>query len=162
MGVRFMPASTEFGSLEPILNSWAEWYMPVTLALDGVEIGGSLKLIDASQPSHLMSFRFREIPSLNRKGWYVIERSDINLRPLHATHSPHPFQEKANVLLEIGYLDEQHNLDSYTQVHGVCYRQDLHCDSDLSRTYWLSVTFLKLPDLNKINPSLNLDHRKPV
>lgn len=51
MGVRFTPASTEFGSLEPILNSWAEWYMPVTLALDGVEIGGSLKLIDASQPS---------------------------------------------------------------------------------------------------------------
>lgn len=42
-----------------------------------------------------------------------------NLRPLHATHSPHPFQEKANILLEMGYLDEQHNLDSYTQVHGV-------------------------------------------
>lgn len=51
MGVRFTPASTEFGSLEPILKSWAEWYMPVTLALDRVQIGGSLKLIDASQSS---------------------------------------------------------------------------------------------------------------
>lgn len=89
-----------------------------------------------------MSFRFREIPSLKRKGWCVIEQSDINLRPLHATHSPHPFHEEANVLLEIRYLDEQHNWDSYAQARGVCYRQDLYCDSDLSRTYWLSVTFL--------------------
>lgn len=88
-----------------------------------------------------MSFRFREMPSLKRKGWSVIERSDINLRPLHATQ-PHPFHEKANVLLEIGYLDEQHNWNSWTQAHGVCNRQDPHCDSDLSRTYWLSVTFL--------------------
>lgn len=72
----------------------------------------------------------------------MIEQSDINLRPLHATHSPHPCHEEANVLLEIWYLDEQHNWDSYAQARGVCYRQDLYCDSDLSRTYWLSVTFL--------------------
>lgn len=40
--------STEFGSLEQILKSWAERRMLVTAALGGVEIGGSLKLIGQS------------------------------------------------------------------------------------------------------------------
>lgn len=142
MGVRFTPASTEFGSLEPILKSWAEWYMPVTLALDRVQIGGSLKLIDASQSSRSDELQAQR-DTLSQKERVMCDWAKWHKPQASTCHTQsHPFHEEANVLLEIWYLDGQHNWDSYAQAHGVCYRQDLYCDSDLSRTYWLSVTFL--------------------